>query len=327
MDRFSFRQAVFDRDDGKCVVCGAPAQDAHHLMERRLWEDGGYHLDNGVSLCGKHHLEAEATLVSPDELRDMAGITRVLLPPQLYRDETYDKWGNVYLSDGWRRAPGELFYDESVQKIIQGEFAPYIKYPRTYHLPWSPGATDDDRIMEEIPWKGREVVITEKMDGENTTMYRDYIHARSLDSGYHVSRNWVKNFHSKIAYEIPEGWRLCGENLQAKHSIAYHDLPSYFMLFSIWNERNECLSWNETCGYAELLEIPTVPVLWGPDEWEEKPTITTEPHKIEGYVVRVTDSFLYRDFRKSVGKYVRKGHVDETRHNWMRRPMVPNSLC
>lgn len=36
------------------------------------------------------------------------------------------------------------------------------------------------------------VVITEKMDGENTTLYRDGLHARSLDSRHHPSRNWVK---------------------------------------------------------------------------------------------------------------------------------------
>jgi len=39
---------------------------------------------------------------------------------------------------------------------------------------------------------GREVVVTEKMDGENTTMYCDNIHARSIDGRHHPSRDWVK---------------------------------------------------------------------------------------------------------------------------------------
>ena len=30
------------------------------------------------------------------------------------------------------------------------------------------------------------------------------------------------------------------------HSIAYDALPAHFLVFSIWNERNECLSWDET---------------------------------------------------------------------------------
>ena len=43
-----------------------------------------------------------------------------------------------------------------------------IKYPRTFHLPWSPGATSDDKMLKSIEhFIGKEVVITEKMDGEN----------------------------------------------------------------------------------------------------------------------------------------------------------------
>ena len=31
--------------------------DAHHIMDRRLWKDGGYYLSNGAALCSKHHLD------------------------------------------------------------------------------------------------------------------------------------------------------------------------------------------------------------------------------------------------------------------------------
>ena len=62
--RDAFREGVFARDRHRCVVCRAPAVDAHHLIERRLFPDGGYVLDNGVSLCGAHHREAEATTIS-----------------------------------------------------------------------------------------------------------------------------------------------------------------------------------------------------------------------------------------------------------------------
>ena len=52
-------------------------------------------------------------------------------------------------------------------------------YPRTPHLPWSPGATPDDvRAGDPGALRGREVVVTEKLDGENTTLYRDGMHAR-----------------------------------------------------------------------------------------------------------------------------------------------------
>jgi hypothetical protein len=44
----------------------------------------------------------------------------------------------------------------------------YTKYPSTPHLPFSPGMQrDDTRISSLNSLEGREVIITEKMDGEN----------------------------------------------------------------------------------------------------------------------------------------------------------------
>ena len=116
------------------------------------------------------------------------------------------------------------------------------KYPRTPHLSFSPGVGKDDLKhdcdREAYPKGNRlfvncQVVVTEKLDGENTTLYRDYIHARSLDSRHHPSRAWVKALQASIGHDIPQGWRICGENLYARHSIVYENLSSYFYLFSI----------------------------------------------------------------------------------------------
>lgn len=200
----------------------------------------------------------------------------------------------------------------------------YIKYPRTPHLPWSPGATEDDIHKTDFPeLKGKWVVVLEKMDGENTTMYRDHIHARSIDSGYHQSRTWVTNLWGAIKHEIPEGWRICGENLQAAHSIKYENLPSYFMVFSIWNEKNECLSWKETVEWCELLGLNTVPVLARMVYCVVYPVI--DPETQEGYVIRLADGFHYDDFTKYVGKYVRENHIQTSEH-WRNGQMVENGL-
>src|SRR5829696_5384608 len=92
---------------------------------------------------------------------------------------------------------------------------------------------------------GREVVVTEKLDGENTTMYADGLHARSLDSAHHPSRAWVKALQGRIGPGIPAGWRVCGENLYARHSIPYEDLDSWFYGFSVW-DGEDCLDWDRT---------------------------------------------------------------------------------
>ena len=77
LSRKDFRESVFKRDGFKCVFCEEKAQDAHHIMERRLFNDGGYYLDNGASVCEEHHLKCEMTLISPQEVREACNITNI----------------------------------------------------------------------------------------------------------------------------------------------------------------------------------------------------------------------------------------------------------
>lgn len=342
LTRDQFRNGVFTRDSHKCVICKAEARDAHHIVERRLFPDGGYYLDNGASLCEQHHIEAEMTTLTCEQVRAAAGIKDVVLPPHLYPDTRYDKWGNPYLDNGLR-VKGELFFDESVQKILKAgnvlsQFTERMKYPRTWHLPWSPGATKDDRILDQSvvdSWGGTEVVITEKMDGENTNMYTDYVHARSIDYNPHPSRDRVKAIHAQVAHDIPKGWRVCGENLTAVHSIRYQNLPSHFLVFSIW-DHDRCLSWDETKTYAELLGLKMVPELWRID-WQPhrmNPSalhsqiglVGMRPEGMEGYVIRPARSFGYNEFSTCVGKYVRASHV-QTHGHWMRQRLEYNHVA
>ncbi len=334
LTRDEFRESVFKRDNFKCVICGAKAKDAHHILERRLFPDGGYYIDNGASLCHHCHFKAEQTIISCGTIRSYAKIYKRILPPHLYEEFIYDKWGNIMLENG-KRLKGELFYDESVQKILESgnvldQFQKYIKYPRTYHLPWSETITKDDRRLENTKhFDGKTVVVSVKMDGEQTSMYSDYIHARSLESDNHVSRTWVKNLHSQIKYEIPEDWRICGENLYAKHSIHYHNLNSYFYIFSIWNEKNECLSWYDTMEWASLLNLELVPTLYIGIYDEEKIKKLYTPifngDNMEGYVIRIYDSFPYSQFKNSMAKFVRANHVTSV-HNWKFERIIPNKL-
>lgn len=334
LSRDAFREGVFARDNHTCVFCDKPAKDAHHIMERRLFPDGGYYLANGASVCEEHHLACEQTTLSLEQVRDAAGITSPVIPPHLYSDQEYDKWGNPVMANG-TRLKGELFFDESVQKIlgkggVLGLFSDWVKYPRTHHLPWSPGLTDDDRVLSSMaPFVGQRVIVSEKMDGENTTMYPDYFHARSVDGRSHPSRSWAKRFWSEICGHIPPGWRVCCENLYAQHSIVYNDLGSFVLGFSIWNEKNECLSWDDTVLWAELLGLPLVKVLYdGIYEEAVIRALWTEKDwgKTEGYVVRLADQIAYGEFRTKVGKFVRKGHVQTSKH-WMRGQVIkPNKM-
>lgn len=205
----------------------------------------------------------------------------------------------------------------------------YIKYPRTFHLPWSEGATNDDKILRNVDhFVGTDVVVTEKMDGENTTLYTDHYHARSIDSRHHPSRDWLAAFHATISSDIPEGWRICGENVYAQHSIRYENLESYFLGFSVWNENNVCLSWEETKFWFDLLGITPVRELYvGP--FDEARIVelqkSLDKTSVEGYVVRSAKEFQYSEFANNVAKFVRPNHVQTDKH-WMHSSIVPNKL-
>ena len=203
------------------------------------------------------------------------------------------------------------------------------KYPKTFHLPWSPGKTKDDRTLFDLEnFKNKIVVMTEKMDGENTSMTREKIWHRSLDSfSGHFSRHYVNRIHGIIKSLIPENIRICGENLHYQKSIKYDNLKDFFLVFSIW-ENNICLSLDDTkrlCSYFGLTFVPIFKIFL----WDEEEILHVQNdlnfEKTEGYVIRLFDSFKFEDFNKSVVKYVRKHHVQTDEH-WMNNKNLKKNL-
>jgi hypothetical protein len=100
------------------------------------------------------------------------------------------------------------------------------------------------------------------------------------------------------------------------------------MGFSVWDDSNTCLSWDDTLQYFDMLGIIPVPVIYD-GIWDEakirKLHEELDLEQDEGFVIRVAKSFHYNDFGKCVAKYVRKGHVDEESH-WRTQMLVPNEL-
>lgn len=213
------------------------------------------------------------------------------------------------------------------EQLTTQVFLVLVHLPPGNILPWSPGVGGDDaRLTDARQFAGREVMVTEKLDGENTTLYRSGLHARSLDPRPHPSRDWVKGLQGRVGHLIPAGWRVCGENLYARHSLGYDDLDGYFYLFSVWNAANTALSWDDILVWAAQLGVFTPRQLYrGP--WDEPPirALPIDPEHMEGYVVRTVQGFAYAGFQERLAKYVRRGHVQTDEH-WMHRAVVPNGL-
>lgn len=205
----------------------------------------------------------------------------------------------------------------------------FIKYPRTPHFPFSETITKDDKILKDTSiFNGKNIVITEKMDGENSTVYKNYYHARSISSRHEKYHSWLISYIKNFQYLIPENWRICGEYLFVKHSIQYDKLKSFFLVFSVWNDKNFCLSWEDTENFCKQLGLETVPVLYK-GKYDENIVKNIAKNIVEnggeGIVVRLSDSFSYNEFQNSVAKFVRKNHV-QTDNHWRNQKIEQNKL-
>ncbi|MFJ1926741.1 MULTISPECIES: RNA ligase family protein [unclassified Streptomyces] len=138
----------------------------------------------------------------------------------------------------------------------------------------------------------------------------------------------VKALQGRVGPRVPAGWRICGENVFARHSIPYDDLAGHFYGFSVW-DGDTCLGWDRTVAFLHGLGIPTPPVLWrGVFDARAERTLRAlrlDTGRQEGYVVRPAASFGAAEFGRRVAKWVRPGHVVTDTH-WMHAAVVENAL-
>lgn len=214
------------------------------------------------------------------------------------------------------------------------------KYPRTYHFDFSAGAINDDKISASIDGViGVPIVLTEKVDGSNTSLEADGCFARTHSGPpSHASFDGLKALHGAVKWKIPQGIQLFGEWVFARHSIEYSALPGYFLLFNVRDLRNNLwLSWEDVKTWAKEIEVPTVPVLFQGtmgSEAELKELVLSfmkQPSCCggarEGVVARVATKFDDNDFSRYVAKYVRANHVDPTNDHWLHKEIIKNGLC
>lgn len=131
LDREAFKEQVFARSHGRCVFCGAAAVDAHHILERKLFADGGYYLGNGAAVCEADHWACETTAHSVEAVRKAAGIVNPVLPPWMRADACYDKWGNQVWRSGLR-SWGPLEADTGARKALAAGGVLGLVMPKDY---------------------------------------------------------------------------------------------------------------------------------------------------------------------------------------------------
>ncbi len=213
------------------------------------------------------------------------------------------------------------------------------KYPRTPHFPYSPGVTNDDRILPlgVTTLLNRELVATEKMDGSNVCLESDAVFARSHSGPpTHPSFDLLKAYHSGVKYLIDPDLQFFGEWCYAVHSIQYEALPAYFFLFGVRDKlsQNWC-DFDNVTTFAAAIGAITPPVLWRGtfatraaleravmNSGQEQSTFGGPR---EGLVVRWAEGYRDEDFDGAIAKWVRAGHV-QTDDHWTRQTIVRQRL-
>ncbi len=210
-----------------------------------------------------------------------------------------------------------------------------LKYPETDHLPFSQQKHKDDKEHRDPFWfVGKEIVITEKLDGGTCLLFGGKVFARSITEETRCrSFDYIKSNHLYKTLGRSNLY-IYGENLYAKHSIGYDKLTDFFFVFSILDNENLFIEWDNVVNWCRRLCFKSVPVLFRGafnqiskiKDWMEneikKPSIFGEER--EGFVIRVTGSFPYNKHSLNTAKFVRANHI-QTNEHWSRR-WKPNEL-
>lgn len=102
LTRKEFKDIGFNRTNGMCCIpgCKEKAVDAHHIMDRKLWKDGGYYLSNCAPVCEKHHIDCENGTYTPYQVMKFANIDiGHLQKPDSFNWMTDDEYKEMFINE------------------------------------------------------------------------------------------------------------------------------------------------------------------------------------------------------------------------------------
>jgi len=224
--RGNFRRVVFERDGCRCIApgCGVRGEDlldAHHILSRKIMPDGGYVLENGVSLCKeKHHLEAENGKIDVPTIRRLIG--------QLKDDYRHS----------FRKFP----------KVQKHPDFPTLEQDEEDAEPYS--NTIDWKFMD-THFHNSMWLVQEKVDGSNLGIGFNgdgspYLQTRGQVADPHTMNIYSTSQERNVKYAIqwawehleqiqklPPTWMVYGEWMRYRHTVPYYELPDWFIAFAV----------------------------------------------------------------------------------------------
>jgi len=215
----------------------------------------------------------------------------------------------------------------------------YRKYEKTYRI-----TTPNYQVKGKLTLPKAEqsglltgmVQITEKVDGANVGIVKGKGDKWTLqkrrglaDEGVHAQFsffwNWARHNIDKIL-NIPSGWIIYGELCFAKHHVSYDMLPSYFLVFDIWDGRRYIKDSDGVADYLGFQHVPILHVGYIDDVIKLERFITTSNLAAKS----VMEGIVVKNYRKQTrGKLVRPEFMKEIEDegHWMHKSYSKNVLA
>jgi hypothetical protein len=221
---------------------------------------------------------------------------------------------------------------------------PILKFPRTPHLHGSslqPG-DEDVPIVAPRDLQGHQLVIEEKVDGANSgisfaskgsLILRSRGHVLSggpRERQFDLFKRWANHHRGALWKALQTRYVMYGEWLYARHTIAYDELPHYFLEFDLLDRQTGTfLDTERRRAILKGLPIVSVPVLATGriDRFESLlgPSLCASAEPMEGLYIKWEQDGEVLGRYKYIRNSFRQAVEDEGIH-WIDRPIEPNRL-
>ena len=148
------------------------------------------------------------------------------------------------------------------------------RYPRIPHLLGGRGTPDDDVLDDDAREHllRKEVVVEEKLDGANVSLWQDdglvQVALRggpgSMDRAGHLGRlrAWLGGHHAEVTALLHGGLVAYGEWLLLTHTVSYDRLPDYLVLLDLLDTSGAWLAPDDRNRRCSESGLPVPPEVW-----------------------------------------------------------------
>ena len=221
----------------------------------------------------------------------------------------------------------------------------FFRFPHTPHLAWlASGIPRDDKVLTPTEAKmllAGEVVVEEKLDGANLgfslgvdgrlrVQNRGQYLAEPYTGQFARLSPWLVQHGDALVAQLTHDLIVFGEWCAAKHSLDYHTLPDWFLLFDVyeckagkfWSTRRRDVLAAQAGLSTVLLLCRGTTSLSALEALLDKQLSHYRDGHLEGMVIRYESA----DWCEARAKLVRPDFTQTIAEHWRRRVLVWNRV-